>query len=64
MNYVAGIELAGFLAPFLIPAASGSAEQNLSAASGGLMRMPVVAASGFKGHVADGDAFQIVLTTY
>ena len=64
---VAFVQLAGFFAPFLIPAAAADAQQHLSAAFVGMMDMPVVAAARFKRHVGDEQSFaehriQIALT--
>ncbi len=52
---VAGVQLARRLARFLVPAAAAGAEQDLAAAFGGMVDVPVVAAGRLKGHVADGD---------
>ena len=51
---VAGMKLAGFFSPFLVPAASADADQHLSAAFTGMMDMPVIPAAGFKGDVKNG----------
>ena len=57
VDNVALVQFACGLAPLLIPAAPGGAEQYLPAAADGLMDMPVVAAPRFEGHVADDDPF-------
>src|SRR5699024_3693570 len=54
---VAFVQLAGFFAPFLIPAAAADAQQHLSAAFVGMMDMPVVAAARLKRHVGDEQSF-------
>ena len=43
------------LALFLIPALAGSADQDLSAAFGGVVNVPVVPAARLKGHVGQKD---------
>ena len=53
---VAGLELPGFLAPFLLPAPALGAEQDLAAVLLCLVDVPVVAAARLKGHVGDGHA--------
>ena len=50
-DYCAGFQADGRLALLLIPALSGSADQDLSAALGGMVNVPVVPASRFKGYV-------------
>src|SRR5699024_1529499 len=52
---VAGGERLGRLAPFLIPAAAGGAQENLAAALVGVVNVPVVAAARLKGDVGGGD---------
>ena len=52
---VARVELARGPAPLLIPAASAGDEEYLPAAAAGVVYMPVVAAAGLKGYVADAD---------
>ena len=42
---------------FLIPAFAVYADQDLAAAGGGVMDVPVVAAAGFKGDIGDEDGF-------
>ena len=64
---VAGVQLAGRLAPFLIVATATGDEQNLAAALICVMDMLVVAAARFKGYVADNNLverehIQIALT--
>ena len=48
MDHVAGMEFPGFPAPLLIPASTGGTQQDLPAAAGGTMDVPVVPALGFK----------------
>ena len=48
---IAGLQAPGRLARFLIPALAVHAQQQLSAAFGSVMNVPVVAAAGLKGHV-------------
>ena len=53
VHYIARMKLAGFLTPFLVPAAATDADQHLSAALAGMMDMPVVPGTGFKGDIED-----------
>ena len=53
---VAGGQRLGRLAPFLVPAAAGGAQQDLPAAFGRVMDVPVVAAARLKGDVGGKDA--------
>lgn len=43
----------GGLALFLVPAFSGSTHQDLATAAPGVVDMPVIPTSGFKGHIGD-----------
>ena len=55
IDYVARVKLLRRLAPFLIIAAPGDADENLPAAFVGMMYMPIVAAAGLKSHVKNAD---------
>lgn len=57
-NDRAGFEAYGFLSFGLVPAAAGSAQQNLPAALRGVVDVPVVPASWLERHVANRDAFR------
>ena len=66
VDHVAGMELPGRLAPFLVPASAGHAEQNLSAALAGVVDVPVVPAARLKGdvvhaHLAGGEGLEVAL---
>src|SRR4051794_12412407 len=54
INYVASMEFTGRLSPFLIPATAGRHEKDLSAF---MVDVPVIPATGFKGHVCDLNPF-------
>ena len=43
------------LSPFLIPATSSHTDEHLSSALGGMMNVPVVAATRFEGDIGDGN---------
>ena len=51
----------GELALFLVPAFSRGAHQDLATAATGVVDMPVIPASGFKGHIGDPQARLIKL---
>ena len=53
VDHITGMQLAGRLAPFLIVAATAGDEQNLATAFVCVVDMPVIAAAGFKGYVAN-----------
>ena len=53
VHAVAGAQFHGGLAPFLVIAPSGHAQQDLSAALAGVVDVPVVAAARLKGHIED-----------
>ena len=66
VHHIAGVQLLGLLAPLLIVATPGHTDQHLTAALGGVVDVPVVAATGFKGHIehphlAGGQGVQIAL---
>ena len=50
-DYIAAFKASGGFALFNIPAAACGADKYLSAALGGVMDMPVVAARRLKGHI-------------
>ena len=65
-DHIAGMEFSGLLAPLLIPTPAVGTQQNLSAALGRLVDVPIVPASGLKGDVGQeyrllgvGEWFQI-----
>src|SRR5574344_2021373 len=45
------------LSPFLIPATSSHTDKHLSSAFGGMMNVPVVAATRFEGDIGNGNLF-------
>src|SRR5574340_1213580 len=51
-----GLQALGLLPLDLVPAAAGRAQQDLPAAAGGVVDVPIVAAAGLEGHVGDRDA--------
>ena len=53
VDYITGVQLASRLAPFLIVAAATGNEQNLAAAFVCVVNMPIIAAAGFKGYIAN-----------
>jgi len=53
--HIAGAQLLCRFAPFLIVTSSGHTDEDLSAAAFGVMNVPVVAATGFKGHIVNTD---------
>ena len=53
VHHVTGDDLAGLFAPFLIPALAVGDEQDLAAALGRMVDVPVVAAAGLEGDVGD-----------
>ena len=55
IDHVAGMQFSGFFAPFLIPALSVNADEELSAAFVSVMDVPVVAAAGLKRDVEGRD---------
>lgn len=55
VDHVAGIQLPGGLSPFLIAAPPGGTEQDLTTAGFGVVDVPVVPASRFKGDMVDPD---------
>ena len=55
VDHIAGVQLLRLLTPFLIVAAPGHADKDLSAAFVRLVDVPVVTAAGFKGHIEDFD---------
>lgn len=57
IDHAAWMECLGLPAPFLIPAAAVSAEQDLPAAFGRMVNMPVVAAPWFKGDIRKENSF-------
>ena len=66
VDHVAGMQFPGRLAPLLIVAVSGHAEQHLTAALLGLVDMPIVPAARLKGHIVHphrtgGQGLQIAL---
>lgn len=66
-HHVAGMEFLGSSSPGLVVTAPCRTKENLSASRPGMVDMPVVPASGFKGNVPDGKALgskhvQVALT--
>lgn len=53
VDYIAGVQLASRLALFLVVATTAGDEQNLPAAFVCVVNMPIIAAAGFKGYVAN-----------
>ena len=53
--HIAGAQLLCRFAPFLIVTSTGHTNEDLSAAVFGVMNVPVIAASGFKGHIVNAD---------
>ena len=51
VDHIPGMQLPGFLAPLLIPAPTGHADQDLAAALPGVVNVLVVAAARLEGHV-------------
>ena len=55
VDHIAGAQLLRLFAPFLIVAPACHADEDLPAAFGCFVDVPVVAAAGFKGHIEDFD---------
>ena len=53
VDYISRVQFAGRLASFLVITATAGDEQNLSAAFVGMVDVPIIAATGLKGDVAD-----------